>query len=103
MIKLDDFVIPRNEKDAIYTVETMPQMALANNASVVLSNREDIHSPDSSPQEARMLDRISSDVRNIISGGHPQEFWSEIAHRTQLVLDGCMQSMRANGAQISLA
>lgn len=95
-ITCDDFVIPRNEKNASYSVETFPKAALANNATLLMSSREDVHLSDALSQDTNMFDNMAAEILD----SDMNDFWPKIAYTTQLLVDKCLESMKSNGSEV---
>ncbi len=101
-LTVDDFVLPYygNELDftvsnAHFNVQNTQMVMERHDRQIAVSEYSNNHA---TAQETRLFQRFG----DLVLGGTPDEHWSDIALKTQRVLDACLESARSNGKDVSL-
>lgn len=101
-LRVDDFVLPFPGGRSNVTVSKVD--AKQDGCLFVMQNEdrilgvEEAHGNDGNSQETKLFRTFA----RLALGCQPDEFWPEIALKTQRVMDACMASMRADGKRIEL-
>ena len=102
MIKINDFVLPYSNEDlkfefhqATFDIEHC-QFEMLENRSVHCTSESGNNAVNS--QEAKLFRKFSS----IVNSGNLESSWSQIALKTQCVLDACLESANRGGELVTI-
>ena len=98
-VHLEDFVHPHNSYEAAYKInQTEHRLSAAAGVVVPVDAGALTQSGHATAQDTLMIRNFAAQV----SSGRLNQFWPEIALKTQLVQDACLASARADGRLVAV-
>lgn len=98
-VRMADFVHPRNSYESAYEINATEHRLTAKPGSVIPLDVGALAQPGhSEAQDTLMMRNFATQA----ASGKLSDFWPEVALKTQLVLDACLASARAQGKPVAV-
>ncbi len=99
-VRVGDFVHPRNSYEPAYTINAVEHRVAPSAGVVVPVHAGPLNEPGhATAQDTQMFRNFATQV----AAGTRHEHWSEIALKTQLVMDACLTSARRQSEPVDVA